>query len=68
MTPVFQGAQVLFLDPQRNKDGEQVLAEDRRPGQRSIDERIGLWPEVLWGDRWGRGQVETNDDIFSFQI
>ena len=47
-----------LLDTQRPKDGEQMLAEDRRQGQGGLHKRIGLWPEVLRGDRWGRGGGE----------
>ena len=60
-----------LLDPQRQEDGEQVLAEDRQQGQGGLHERIGLWPEVLWGDRWvtdgGGGQVE-NDEYICFRF
>ena len=45
-----------LLDPQRQEDGEQVLAEDRQQGQGGLHKRIGLWPEVLWGDRCGGGE------------
>ena len=45
-----------LLDPQRQEDGEQVLAENRRQGQGGLHKRIGLWPEVLWSDRWGVGE------------
>ena len=55
---VFQGAQMFFLDPQRQEVSEQVLAEDRQQGQASLYQRLSLWPEVLWCVRWARAQVE----------